>query len=439
MKATKSSSKTSSPTVSPQQKPATSVRTRAALFGLLALLAIVWAATLPLRQRMAAETAQLRRATDAREAAAAQQRQAQTAMEQARQSVEAAPRDPQRRLAYAEMLSQAGNRPEAAAQLLALLQIAPNNVEAHAALGELYDFQRKEDLAIAEYQRALALDPHNARALKDLAYRYIGLGWNRPADALLARALQEHPNDPQLHVVRGMAAFQSNNYTLAERELIQARQIAPNDPNILSPLIEVYRQDRRYDRALQTIAQALPQAADKGPLLLERAQVYNQMQDADRTLAAVEEALKLAPNNTRAHYLRGMALRQKGDLTGAARELALVYQQDPTFEKVGLLLGQLRTQQGQAAEGQKLVDAYTRANSVTEQQSRIALNVMLKPNSPEAHLALGRSYLDGGNPSRAIVELKRALELKPGDAATRDLLVHALRAAGRGDEVAAIH
>jgi tetratricopeptide (TPR) repeat protein len=119
-------------------------------------------------------------------------------------------------------------------------------------------------------------------------------------------------------------------------------------------------QDRRYDQALKTIAEALSRTPDKEPLLLERAQVYNQMQDADRTLAVVAETLRLNPGNIHAHYLRAMALRQKGDLAAATREFTLVYQQDPAFEKVGLLLGQLQVQQGQAVEGQKLMDAYAR-------------------------------------------------------------------------------
>lgn len=438
MKTSKPATKTSPPTVSPP-KPAASARTRAILFGLLALVAVAWVATLPLRNRLLAETERLRRTTEAREAAAAQQQQTQSALDQAKQAVDAAPQDAQRRLAYADLLSQAGNRTEAEAQLRAALQAAPNSAEVHAALGELYDFQRKEDLAIEAYQRALALDPKNVRALKDLAYRYVGLGWNRPADALLARALQEIPNESRLHVVRGMSAFQSDNYTLAEQELLKARELAPNDPTLLPLLIEVYRQSRRHDQALKTISEALPLAPDKEPLLLERAQVYSQMQNADKTLAAVEEVLKLNPNNIHAHYLRGIALRQKGDLPGAARAFEQVYQQNPNLEKIGFLLGQLRIQQGHAAEGQKLLDAYTHATAGRERQSRLALNVMLKPDSPEAHFALGKNYLEGGNAPRAIVELKRALELKPGDTATRDLLTRALQAAGRGDEVAAIH
>jgi tetratricopeptide (TPR) repeat protein len=117
-----------------------------------------------------------------------------------------------------------------------------------------------------------------------------------------------------------MAAFQSRNHALAERELLQARQLAPDAPTILAPRIEVYRQDWHYDQALKTLSEALPRTPDKERRLLERAQVYNQRQDADRTLAAVAEVLRLNPGNIHAHYLRAISLRQKGDLAGAARE-----------------------------------------------------------------------------------------------------------------------
>jgi Flp pilus assembly protein TadD len=438
MKTSKPISKTPQRDAASQQAQAKSSRTRTILLGLLALVAIAWLMTLPLRRHLVQETAQLQQQEEASAAATTRQQQTDLALEQARQAVDAAPADMQRRLTYADMLTRAGRPADAETQLHAVLQSAPTNAEAHAALGELYDSQRKEDLAIEEYQRALTLDPHNVLALKNLAFRYVALGWNHPAEALLTRAVQELPNEPRLHIARGLVAFQSRRFDLAEQELLTARRLAPNAPTLYGPLVEVYRHAQRYDDALKTVDQALALNGDKEMLLLERVQIYSEMQDADRTITAADAVLQLDASNIRAHYLRGIALRQKGDLSGAANELEQAYKQDPSFEKVALLLGQVRVQQGQTAVGQKLMDAYKLANQSAQQETQLSLKVMLKPDSPEAHRAIGQRYLADGNAPRAIVEFKRVLVLNPDDAATRELLIRALRNAGRNEEADAL-
>lgn len=438
MKSSKPISKTPQRTVPAQQASAKSSRTRNILLGLLALVAIAWLVTLPLRRHLVQETNRLRQQEAASAAATTRQQQADQTLDQAQQAVDAAPTDAQRRLTYATLLTQAGRPADAEAQLHAALQNAPNNAEAHAALGELYDSQRKEDLAIEEYQRALTLDSHNVHALKNLAFRYVALGWNHPAEDLLTRAVQELPNESRLHIARGLIAFQSRRFDLAEQELLAARRLTSNDPTLYGPLAEVYRHAQRYADALKAVDQALALNGDKEMLLLERAQIYSEMQDADHTLAATDAVLQLDSSNIRAHYLRGIALRQKGDLPGAANELEQAYKQDPSFEKVALLLGQVRVQQGQTAEGQKLMDAYKRANQSAQQETQLSLKVMLKPDSPEAHRAIGQRYLADGNTPRAIVEFKRVLVLKPNDATTRELLIRALRNAGRNAEADAL-
>ncbi len=159
-----------------------------------------------------------------------------------------------------------------------------------------------------------------------------------------------------------MVAFQNGSLDAAERDLLQARRLAPDDPTILPPLIGVYQHAGRYDQALALIAAALPTAADKVTLLEERAQIDNQQHKPDLVLADTDAILRLAPNDLSAHYLRGLALRDKGDRDGAAQEWERVYTADPTFEQVATLLGQLWILQGRAEEGRRLLTLAARQN-----------------------------------------------------------------------------
>jgi Flp pilus assembly protein TadD len=414
-------------------------RTRFLLLGLLSVAVLAWLVTIPYRRHLTEETARINRETEQTLAQQRQQQRAQTAVERARQAAESAPDDVSKRLTYAAVLMQTGSPSEAETQLRVAARLAPKDAEPVAMLGELYDSQRKLDLAIEAYKRALALDPHNVHALKNLAFRYVSLGWNRDAEALLSRAVQEMPDEARLHIAWGLAAFQRTDHTTAERELREALRLTPNNPAIYPLLAQVYQYAQKDDEALQIIEEGLPRVPDRTLLLMTRARVYLHKNDPDSALRDIEEVLRLDPGSAQAHHLRGLILRKKGDIVGATRDLEWVHQQEPTDPNTMLLLGQLLIQQGRAEEGRKLIAERASLTKAAEDRSRAGLNVTLKPHSPDAHLQLGQDYLAGGDYPRAIVEFKRVLELRPQDREARSLLARALQGAGRAQEAAALN
>jgi Flp pilus assembly protein TadD len=404
------------------------------LLAALVIAALLFLLTTPMRRKMAEETARINQQTEQRIAAEAQQKQRDLQREQAKKAMEAAPNEIAPRIAYAFALEQAGQPRDAEMQMQVAVAIAPANPETYATFGEFYERQGRNDLAIEMYRKALRLDSHNVHALKNLAYRYVALGWNRQAEALLDQALKELPNEPRLHLARGLAAFQINDNRMAEREVREAYRLVPDDPTILPPLLAVLRHVHRYDEALQRIANALPMAPDKVTLLRERALVYDAMNRPEDTLAAADELLRLDPDNLDARYLRGTTLAKRGDIPGAIRELDWVYRRDPRYAQTALLLGQFLIRQGKDAEGRALIDESNRLRKEHETLTRVASVVLAKPDSPDAHRLLGAGYLAQGSTNRAVIELKRALELNPQDGETRRLLAQALRAEGRADE-----
>jgi tetratricopeptide (TPR) repeat protein len=423
----------------PQAKGRAGART--VLLAILAALVGIWIATIPLRRRLARETARYNRQAEAAQAEAARAKQVAVAArqvanqaEQARQAVAQSPNDPAKRLAYAELLAQTTASAEAEKQFVAATDLEPGAAEPRALLAEFYDHQNRLDLAIDNYKKALALDPHNVRALKGLSFRYVSLGWNQQAEALLQRAVQEQPDEVRLHVSLGLAAFQIDNMKRAEHELLEAHRLAPNDNTIYMPLIEVYRLGHRHTEALKTIDEALKVVPDRVSLLLERALIYLDANDDADLLATVMDVLNLDSGNLRAHYLRGLCLRRKGDFQSATREFEWIYARQPEFEATPLMLGQLWIQQGRTADGKRLIEENTRAASRGAIRSHLMYAVGLKPNAADAHAQLGADYLKSREYPRAIVELKRALELHPGDRQSRTLLARALKAVGRDEE-----
>ena len=99
--------------------------------------------------------------------------------------------------------------------------------------------------AKALLRQAIALDPSNARARRELAYLAV-IGWvfrfDDPPEppqeitAQAAKAVQLDPADARAHMVAASAYFFTKRLDLFEREAQQAIELAPYDAEILATL-----------------------------------------------------------------------------------------------------------------------------------------------------------------------------------------------------------
>jgi tetratricopeptide (TPR) repeat protein len=162
------------------------------------------------------------------------------------------------------------------------------------------------------------------------------------------------------------------------------------------------------------------------------------MERPEEAIQTANEVLRMSPGVLKALYVRGVASKIKGDIPGALRDLEQVRSGDSRTEQTLLLLGQMYMQQGQPEKGRALVAEYHRNQAVGDTLVRLGLHVSAQPNDWRGHFDLGEYYLRGGSLKRAIVELKRAIELNPGQKESRAQLVRAFKAAHRDEEAEAL-
>lgn len=188
----------------------------------------------------------------------------------------------------------------AEAELRKTLELDPNYVAAYHSLGALYINSKQEDRAIAEYQKILAIRPDNPSA-----YTMIGMledarkNYDAAIDAY-KKALQQDSgsviaanNLAWLYAVTG-----KGNIDEAVRLAQGAVQKNPNVAGFVDTLGWVYYKKGLYGAAAEQLQKAV---------------------------SLDEQAAKAAKGSPSAayRYHLGMALKEKGDSSGAKRELEL--------------------------------------------------------------------------------------------------------------------
>jgi predicted Zn-dependent protease len=84
------------------------------------------------------------------------------------------------------------------------------------------------DAAIAELQAGLKLAPGEDAAQRDLAELYVNAGKNDLAEAAYRELLVAHPNEAELHRLRGQALLRQKKFPEAQQEFLAAIKLKPD-------------------------------------------------------------------------------------------------------------------------------------------------------------------------------------------------------------------
>jgi TolB-like protein len=121
---------------------------------------------------------------------------------------------------------------------------------AHQAMAYKYSMQGRHDLAVAEAERAIEVDPNNPIGYEALAATLIYNGKPQDAVEAIREAMRLDPRYPYEYLFwLGLAQFNLEQYELAAATLSQATQGNPEDDRSLIVLAAAYGQLGRIDEA----------------------------------------------------------------------------------------------------------------------------------------------------------------------------------------------
>lgn len=213
-----------------------------------------------------------------------------------------------------------GGRPQEALDIARQIQKTNDKLPAGYVLeGDVQMAQKKPDLAVAPYEKALALSKSPDAQLKVIQALSMG-GKTKEAQARAAAWLKDHPNDARMGMFVAEGQLANKDFKGAIAQLEGMLKANPNDPAALNNLAWAYQQ-QKDPRALPTAEQAY-KLADNNPAVLDTlGWMLVEQGNTARAVPLLQKATGLAPNATEIRYHLAVGLQKAGDKQGARKEL----------------------------------------------------------------------------------------------------------------------
>ena len=262
--------------------------------------------------------------------------------------------------------------------------------------------QGRIEEAATLYQALIRAGSTRAVVFRNLAAIHGNLGRHGERIALLRRALQLNPDEPEAHTALGEALRQQGDIQAAIDCFRRAIALRADDPDTHDHLGTALRQLGDPAGAIASYSRSLTLRPNNPDVLSRLGRAQRQLGDRGAAIAAFSRALALRPDDPETLKIRGASLQEQGDLNAAVdsyrRALALRPDDPDLHNNLGAALQEL---QDPAAA----IAAYR-------------TSLQLRPDHPDAHNNLGVALREQGDPAGALACFKAALALKPDDPIT---------------------
>jgi serine/threonine protein kinase/tetratricopeptide (TPR) repeat protein len=276
--------------------------------------------------------------------------------------------------------------------LESVIKADPDDKRAHAELAWYYKNSKKYSEAVAEFEKALAIDPAFGYALNLLAYTYGEMGEIEKAIKTFELYAASHPGDANPVDSMGDLYFSMGKFDLARAKYQQALAIKPGFASTWK-LAYLYAMDGDYDAALRWVDYLIAHAQSDG-LKSDGHQwkgfyysIMGRFREALTELETAETLARTSGNDSLADIVMRNTLWicydwGRFDLYKSVLDKRLAYRGEknlgtPTLNKIYELLytGLFDVKTGNVAAAKKKLDEITTLSASVEQKEK-AFNLM---------------------------------------------------------------
>ncbi|WP_244177439.1 tetratricopeptide repeat protein [Streptomyces atriruber] len=294
-------------------------------------------------------------------------------------------------------LRESGAHAEALAEYDRAVALDPELERAYYGRGVTYWYMDQDETALVALDRAVELGPEQARTLGMRGEVRRVLRRFEEAVQDLDRALELDPSDAESLTSRGIACLGLGRIDEALADLDRALSIAPNYAWALANRARARMGRQEYEQAIADSGRAAELAPESSWVAWTRGEALRLADRSRDSLAAYDRAIELDAENWAAYGDRGISRHQLGQYPEALADLNQAVEHDPDNAWVW----------GRRAMLLHDMDEYERALADADRAVELSPGVdWLRYQRAEALFALERY-------EEALVDLGRAIELDP--------------------------
>jgi tetratricopeptide (TPR) repeat protein len=255
-----------------------------------------------------------------------------------------------------------------------VVELLPDDAEAHGNLGSAYLALGLRSKAADCFRRALEIEPQFAAAHNNLGSALRGLGELEEAERSYRRALDFDPNFAMAHCNLGHVLLMFARMDAAAQCYQRAVDIQPDFIEALNGLANSLKEVGRLEQAIPVYKQALSFKPDNAEVITNLGSTLYDLMRLDEAEACYRHALVVDPLYAEAHNNLGKILRLRGRFDEAQDCARRALEIDPTLVFAYSLLSHLQSDRGDFAAAEKLLKQA----------------VAIKPDSVDAWAAIPR-------------------------------------------------
>src|SRR2546429_9912599 len=250
-------------------------------------------------------------------------------------------------------------------------------------------------ISIAEFTRALELDPKMQVAQRNLEIAYHDTGYYDQRVAQLRERLRSAPDDrdARCELGRAYAILGAHEDAVGEFEQLPARR--PSDVAAIIQLGLAEKNRGRPEAATEWFVRAVELEPESSVVHFYLGEIYYNRGLNAEALGALERAVALNPDNANAHYLMAFVLGDLGRHQDARAASKRAIQLNPPLAR---------------AQTNLSLERYNAERQSEERRQRLAPEPQVVEGNELAHYNLGLAFRQKGYYNEALREYRLALE-----------------------------
>ncbi len=304
----------------------------------------------------------------------------------------------------------------------------------------------KYDTAFDLLQHSLAINPHAAPALYELAQYYLYLKQPDRATAIIGQAIAADPDNYWYAQALSQLYLQQNETGKATVLLEEMAQRFPTRTDPLYSLLEIYGRQEDYDHMIDILNRIEQRTGKNEQFSLEKFRIYLRKGDSKRAFGEMENLVAECPRELRYRVLLGDAYLQNGRKDEAYGIYRQVLAEEPDNAMAMYSLASYYEATGRDSLYRQQLDTLLLNRKVTpdiksdimrqlivrnEQAGGDSLQVIAlfdrimqqEPDEPDLPMLYAQYLLSKGMNQQSLPVLRRVLDIDPTNTAARMTLL----------------